>query len=73
MLANPSKFAHVVVAGFNYEVNMADKAEIFVKYDTKITSRWSGWDVIFQSKNLKNLIQKIIEVQYFHNINLKSN
>ena len=33
MFANPSKFVHVVVAGFNYRVNMADKAEILVKYD----------------------------------------
>ena len=46
MFANPSKFVYVVVAGFNYGVNMADKAEIFVKYDAKIMSRWSGWDVI---------------------------
>ena len=46
IMANLSKFAHVVVAGFNYGVNMADKVKIFFKYDTKITSRWSGWDVI---------------------------
>ena len=43
MFANLSKFVHVVVAGFNYRVNMADKAEI---YDAKITSGLSWWDVI---------------------------
>ena len=32
--------------GFNYRVNMADKAEIFIKYDAKIMSGWSWWDVI---------------------------
>ena len=36
MFANPSKFAHVVVTGFNYRVNMADKAEILVKYEANI-------------------------------------
>ena len=49
MFANPSKFVHVVVAGFNYGVNMTDKAEILVKYDPKITSRWNGGDVFAEN------------------------
>ena len=36
MFANPSKFAHVVVAGLDYRVNVADKAEIFT---SKLTPR----------------------------------
>ena len=65
MFANPSKFAHVVVAGFKYRVNMADKAEIFVKYDAKIMSGWSWWDVIAEDIYEKTGQKSICDDAYF--------
>ena len=59
MFANQSKFVHVVLAGLNFGVNMADKDEIFVKYDSKITSKWRGWDVIAEDIYEENWAESV--------------
>ena len=66
MFVNQSKFAHVVVAGFNYRVNLADKAEIFVKNDAKITSGWSWRDVIAEDIYGKTLFYQDSTLTCFH-------
>ena len=64
------------MAGFNYGVNMADKAEILVKYDAKITSRWCGWDVIAEDINGKTgqkvfVMTLISDVQEFRFVRIQ--